>query len=120
MIAPDDRVTAYIAATPSDRQPAFVALRGLCRERLAGFEEDLRYGLPCYVRDGEAEIGFASRRRYISLYILRTDVLQAHRAALAGLSLGKGCVRYRHADQIDLELVGAMLDMTAASRGPIC
>jgi uncharacterized protein YdhG (YjbR/CyaY superfamily) len=120
VIAPDERVTAYIAAAPPDRHEALTALRRICRERLQGFAEELRYGLPCYVRDGEAEIGFANQRRYVSLYVVRTDVMQAYRAALLGLSLGKGCVRYRRADQIDLEVVGAMLDMTAASRGPVC
>ena len=118
MIALDDRVTAYIAAAPRQRRQMLETLRLLCRRGLPGFAEDVRYGMPSYVRD--REVGFANHKQYVSLYILRPDVMGAHRDAMAGLSLGKGCVRYRRADQIDAALVGAMLAMTAASRGPIC
>jgi len=76
--------------------------------------------MPSYVRDGEVEVGFANHKQYVPPYVLRTDVMPAHRDALAGLSLGEGCVRHRRADQIDAALVGALLAMTAASRGPIC
>jgi hypothetical protein len=33
---------------------------------------------------------------------------------------GKGCIRYRHADAIDLGLLRSLLRATAASRGPVC
>jgi hypothetical protein len=88
--------------------------------RTAGVAEDVRCRVPSYVRDGEVEVGFADHTQYVSLYILRTDVMRAHRDALAGLSLGKGCVRYRRADQIDAALVSGMLARTAAARWPIC
>ena len=120
MITGDDRVAAYIAATAATRRPALEAIRDLCRTHLTGFTETLRYGMPGYVRDDVVADGFADQKRYISLYILRTDVLAAHRAALAGLSLGKGCVRYGHPDQLDASVVRDMLVMTAGSRGPVC
>jgi len=80
----------------------------------------MRYGMPAYVRDGAAEVGFADQKRYVSLYILRTDVMHAHRDALAGLSVGKRCVRYRRPDEIDPAVVGGMLAMTSGSHGPVC
>ena len=120
MITADERVTAYIAAAPEQRRPMLETLRRLCRGELPGFAEEVRYGMPSYVRDGEVEVGFANHTRYVSLYFLRTDVMRAHRDALAGLSLGKGCVWYRRAEQIDATLVSGMLARTAASRGPIC
>jgi hypothetical protein len=112
VITGDDRVAAYIAATAATRRPALEAIRDLCRTHLTG--------MPGYVRDDVVEVGFADQKRYISLYILRTDVLAAHRAALAGLSLGKGCVRYGRPDQLDASVVRDMLVMTAGSRGPVC
>ncbi len=120
MIAADQRVTDYVAAAPQQRRQMLETLRRLCRSGLPGFAEDVRHGMPSYVRDGEVEVGFANHKQYVSLYILRIDVMGAHRDALAGLSLGKGCVRYRRAEQIDATRIGAMLAMTAASRGPIC
>ncbi len=78
------------------------------------------YGMPTYLRDGVAEVGWASQKQHLSLYVLRTDVLDSHRERLAGISLGKGCVRYRRADQIDFEVVRSMLEATAVTRGPVC
>jgi hypothetical protein len=49
------------------------------------------YGGPCYSRNGVVEAGFASQKRFIGLYILRLDVLNAHRAMLdvPGVSLAR-------------------------------
>ena len=80
----------------------------------------MRYGMPGYSRDGEVEVGWASQARYLSLYITRTDVLDAHRDRLTGLDVGKGCVRYRNPSDVDLGVVDAMLTATAATRGPVC
>lgn len=120
MITGDGRVAAYIAAAEASRRPALEAIRDLCRTHLTGITETLRYGMPGYVRDVVVEVGFASQKRYISLYILRTDVLDAHRAALTGLNLGTACVRYGRPDQLDASVVRDMLVMTAGSRGPVC
>jgi hypothetical protein len=46
--------------------------------------------------------------------------MAAHRDRLAGLSVGKGAIRYRNADQVDEAVVVSMLEMTAASEGPVC
>ena len=42
----------------------------------------MQYGGPCYSRNGEVEVGFASQKNFIGLYILRLDVLNAHRDLL--------------------------------------
>ena len=49
--------------------------------------------MPSYGRDGHTEVGFGKQTHYLSLYILKQQVFDAHRAALAGLNLGKGCIR---------------------------
>lgn len=40
-------VDAHLDEVPSDRRPALEHLRALCREHLAGFDEDMTYGMPC-------------------------------------------------------------------------
>ncbi|HEY3473141.1 MAG TPA: DUF1801 domain-containing protein, partial [Anaerolineales bacterium] len=72
-------VTRYIEEAPSEQREALTRLRDLCRELLTGFEEWMQYGGPCYSRKGEVEVGFASQKHFIGLYILRTDVMNAHR-----------------------------------------
>ena len=51
---------------------------------------------------------------------MRSDVLEAHRAQLAGLDVGQGCIRYRSPAAVDFTVVRSMLAAVAASRGPVC
>src|SRR5918992_4098698 len=87
-------VNTYVDRAPDTRRPTLVELRDLCRDVLTDFEEEMAYGMPSYKRDGTTEIAFANQKKYISLYVLRQDVLDAHREQLSGVSCGKGCVRY--------------------------
>ncbi|MFE0381484.1 iron chaperone [Streptomyces inhibens] len=114
-------VAGYLAEVPEDRRPALTRLRELCRTELAGFTEVMAYGMPAYERPGGVgEVAWASQKRYISFYLLRSDVLEAFEDRLAGLNRGKGCIRFRRADAIDFDLVRDLLRATAAGPGPIC
>jgi len=66
----------------------------------------MRYGMPSYLRHDVVEVSFASQKRYISLYILRQAALQANATRLGGLSVGKGCIRFRRPTQIYREALG--------------
>ena len=88
--------------------------------KLDGYVEVIDYRMPLYQRDGVTEVSFAKQARYLSLYLLKKPVLDAHRSALAGLDVGKGCIRYRRPDQIDWELVAVLLTETSASDADIC
>jgi hypothetical protein len=71
-------------------------------------------------RDRDAEISFASQANYISLYVLKTDVVKANRAALRGLSVGKGCIRFRSPEKVDFALVEKLLADSRRSSNRIC
>jgi len=115
-------VTAYLEEVPTERQAALKRLRALCRATLTGFEETMDYGGPCYKRDGVVEVGFASQKNFIGLYILRTDVMDAHRDRLKarGVTFGKGAIRYSKPERIDFDVVESMLHATLDSTGPVC
>ena len=51
---------------------------------------------------------------------MRQVALQAHSDRLAGLSVGKGCVRFGRGDAIDPDLVRALLQATVADTGEVC
>ena len=112
-------VEEYISAAAPGRREALTLLRRLCRDGLPGYAEDIRYGMPSYLRGGEVEIAFASQARYISLYVLRTAAMEANAEELAHRSVGKGCVRFKP-DDIDQALVRGLLDATVVDTGPIC
>lgn len=115
-------VTTYIEEAPAERREALNRLRGLCREILLHFEETMDYGGPSYKRNGEVEVGFASQKHFIGFYILRTDVMTAHRDQLQGrgISVGKGAIRYSKPEHIDYGVVESMLRGTMKSTGPVC
>lgn len=113
-------VDDYLAGLPENRRELLGDLRRECRELLSGFDESMAYGMPSYSRSGEIEVAFASQKQYVSLYILRSDVLEAHRDQLAGLDVGKGCIRYRGAGKVDHTVVRSMLTATTATTGKVC
>ena len=112
-------VDAYLAEAPEGRQEALQTLRSLCLDELAGYGESMEYGMPSYARDGAVEVAFASQKNYISLY-MREAVLKANAHLLGNLSVGKGCIRFRRPEQIDPDVVRALLAGSAADTGPVC
>ncbi|WP_328440902.1 DUF1801 domain-containing protein [Streptomyces sp. NBC_00457] len=113
-------VDGYLAEADEDRRQALTALRRLCRAELKGFDEVMAYGMPAYQRDGAAEIAFASQKQYISFYLMRTDVREAFEERLADQDMGKGCLRFRKPEAVDLDLVRDLLRATAARPGEVC
>jgi len=114
-------VDIYLNEVPEERRSALVDLRALCIETLPGYEERMEYGMPSYKRPGgEIEVAFASQANYISLYILRKDVLDRFRDQLGTANLGKGCIRFSNPAQVDFEVVRRMLEASVQAEGRIC
>jgi uncharacterized protein YdhG (YjbR/CyaY superfamily) len=115
-------VNAYLQEVPESRLAHLERLRDLCLECLPGFEESMRYGMPCYTRPGanEPEVAFANQKQYVSLYILRQDVLQTNAPLLVGTKLGKGCIRYGTPEKMNFDVIRKLLLESAVSQGEIC
>ncbi|MFJ8437066.1 DUF1801 domain-containing protein [Kitasatospora sp. NPDC094019] len=113
-------VESYLAEVPADRREVLAGLRGLCRRELAGFTEVMAYGMPVYERNGVAEIAFASQKQYISFYLMRADVREIFADRLAAQDMGKGCLRFREPQAVDLALLRDLLRATAARPGAAC
>ncbi len=116
----DPEVTAYLDRLPEPDRSTLEAWRSLCWALPEGFSEQFRYGMPCYVRADEAELGFARQKRHLSLYVTRTGVVADHRDRLTGYSVGKGCIRFPLAKPTDLGLVASLVTATGATTGPVC
>jgi uncharacterized protein YdhG (YjbR/CyaY superfamily) len=113
-------VDAYLAEVPVERRDVLAAIRRLCLEHLPGYEEGMAYGMPSYSKDGVVEFGFASQKNYISIYGLKSDAVEAHRAEFVGARVGKCCVRYTNPRKVNIEAVERLLKATAASNGKVC
>jgi len=115
-------VTDYLNEVPIERKASLSKLRDLCCSTLIGYEESMRYGAPCYSRNGEVEVGFSSQKHFIGVYFLKNDVMNTYRDLLVGkgVSLGKGCIRYSKPEKIDFKVVEMMLKDTLVDPGEIC
>jgi uncharacterized protein YdhG (YjbR/CyaY superfamily) len=113
-------VDEYMNEVPADRLPALSEIRALCRRELKGYSELMRYGMPCYEKNGIVEVSFASQKNNLALYILKKDVLDRFRAELKDASVGKGCIRYAKPDKINFVLVRKLLTGTFESTTDIC
>ncbi len=113
-------VTAYLQEVPADRQACLTRLRELCLALLTGYEESMTYGMPSYGKNGTVEVGFASQKNYIALYILKQDVVNANRDALTGLKVGKGCIQYSKPSKMDFAVIKKLLADTVASTDTAC
>lgn len=113
-------VAGYLKNVPEDRRGAITALRKHCLELLKGYRETMQYGMPSYRRNGVGEVAFANQRKYVSIYILKQDVLNKYRARLKGASVGKGCIRYSDPERIDFGLIRQMLLDTVKSESGVC
>jgi uncharacterized protein YdhG (YjbR/CyaY superfamily) len=101
-------VDQWMAEVEDARRPALERFRALCREVLVGREEKMAYGMPAYAR-GELMTAFNNQKGYIAFYAGQTAI-QNHRAALAGVDCGKGCIRYKKIDRIDFDVVRSILE----------
>jgi uncharacterized protein YdhG (YjbR/CyaY superfamily) len=113
-------VNQYLKEVPAERLEALRQLREMCLITLKGYEESMAYGMPSYTKDGIVEVAFASQKQYISLYILKEEVLNRHRSSLQGVNLGKGCIRYTKPEKINYEIVNKLLVETVISNAVIC
>ena len=105
-------VAAYLKEVDAARRPTLVKLRKLIREILPSSTEMMGWGLPTYQKNGKMVTAFASQKNYIAFYPGETAI-KAHKKALAGISCGKGCIRYSRPEKIDFAVVRSMLENIA-------
>ena len=113
-------VSIYLEQVPGDRRAVLEKLRNLCLQTLAGYEEVMEYGLPGYKKNGTVEVSFANQKNYIALYVLKQAIVDAYRTALAGASIGKGCIRFSSPEKIDFAVIERVLIAMRDSKEAAC
>jgi hypothetical protein len=81
-------------------------------ETAPGIEESLKSKMPYYEYHGML-CAFASQKNYMSFYILNGEVVEKHRDLLRGLSVGKGCIRFRRLSEIGEGTIRKLLHAAA-------
>jgi uncharacterized protein YdhG (YjbR/CyaY superfamily) len=104
-------VDTYLEGLATDRREALTTLRAVVRGMIPEAEETMRYRMPTYERDGSVVCSFASQKHYMSLY-MDPGLVDAYRDELAGLDVGKSCIRFKTLEQLPLDTVRAILAET--------
>ena len=84
-------VDAYIAALPPLRRERLTAARTLIHARCGDVAESLEWKMPVF-RRGDAYIGVASQKSYVSVYLGCSDTARRLMASDPRLKGGKACV----------------------------
>jgi uncharacterized protein YdhG (YjbR/CyaY superfamily) len=104
-------VDEYLAELGPERRAALTALRSAILATVPGAAETMKYRMPTYEYAGDVLCAFASQKQYMSLY-MDTDLVEKHRGELAGLSVGKSCIRFRKLEKLPLSVVKTILHET--------
>jgi uncharacterized protein YdhG (YjbR/CyaY superfamily) len=108
-----DDPRAYFDRLPPDRRAALEAVRALIFQVVPDVVESMHYRMPTYERPGGHVLcSMASQKHYMSLYMDPRLVAQ-HKDALAHLSVGKSCIRFKRLENLPLDAVRAMLEELA-------
>jgi hypothetical protein len=129
-------VTEFLARLPSQRRRELERVRSVVRKHLpAGYEETLTRGMIVYQvplrRYPDTYNGhplwyaaLASQKGYLSLHVmplygsatLAERLRDGFKAAGKKLNVGKACIRFRSADDLALDAIGALIASTSVDR----
>jgi hypothetical protein len=129
-------VEQYLASHPADRRAELERVRRVVRKRLpAGYVEGIGYGMIVYSVPlsvypdtyNKQPLGYAalaSQKNYLTLHLMPVygDKAQEQRLrdafAAKGkkLDMGKACIRFRRADDLDLDVIGDIIASVPMAR----
>jgi uncharacterized protein YdhG (YjbR/CyaY superfamily) len=101
-------VDTYIDLLDASRQSSLQQLRRIILETVPGAEETIQYNMPYYTYHGML-CAFASQKHYMSFYLLNGEIVEKNRHLLTGLSVGKGCIRFKDINKLPESTIRAML-----------
>ena len=129
-------VEQYLDSLPDDRRAELERVRGVVRKNLpAGFVEATGFGMICYTvplsvhpdtynKQPLMYAALASQKNYLSLYLMRVygdrkqeqQLRDAFAAKGKKLDMGKSCIRFRRAADLDLDVIGEIVASTPMER----
>ena len=105
-------VDTYIDLLDESRKSSLQQLRRIILETVPGAEETIQYNMPYYTYHGML-CAFASQKHYMSFYLLNGEIVEKNRHLLTGLSVGKGCIRFKNINKLPEPTIRAMLQEAA-------
>jgi uncharacterized protein YdhG (YjbR/CyaY superfamily) len=109
----------YVAAIPEGRRPHVEAVRKLVRRVVPRSSERIKGGMIYFAYQGRAFAAVASEKSSLALYLIelggRPDLVKRYEAGLAGLDMGKWCIRFQEVDELPIDVIADILRETPAA-----
>ena len=113
-------IDEYLKELPSERRTALSEMRALIHRVAPKTVEAMQYGLPAF---GDL-CAMASQKNHMALYVCEGDIVKTHLAQLGKVSCGKGCIRFKRIEDLNLNAVETVLKEILKLRkqgiGPSC
>lgn len=101
-------VDEYLENLPENIRSALTEIRKWIFEVCPDVTESMAYGMPAYTFNG-LYCAFAAQKRYMSLYLLNTPILQRYIDSFGKLNVGKGCIRFTKLDSLPKDIIFKIL-----------
>jgi Domain of unknown function (DU1801) len=121
-----DTPEAYVEGLPEPRRDDIGRLHARVRQVAPTMSASAKEGMLTYGtyryryasgREGEwFALGIASQKNYISLYAPTLD-LEPYIARLPKANLGRGCIRFKRLDDLDMAVIDEVIRASAANDG---
>lgn len=86
----------YIAVLEEDwRKEKVLQLRSIIKEQAPEIEETINYKMLCYRSKEGIVFHLNAQKNYVSLYVGDTKKIDPEGELLAGVDMGKGCIRLK-------------------------
>jgi uncharacterized protein YdhG (YjbR/CyaY superfamily) len=90
-----DSATQYLEAVDNDwRKTTLLELRSMILANPAKLQEGIQYKMLAYSIEGQTILHLNAQKNYVSLYVGDHRKIDPNLELLAGLNVGKGCVRF--------------------------
>lgn len=113
MATPVD-VEEYFMDVDPDRRDALQRVRALIKKTIPDIRETMCYRMPTYERE-EVDCALASQKNYMSLY-MDVDLVEEERGQLNHLDVGKSCNRFKHIEELPLDVIEGILTETVKNQ----
>lgn len=109
----------YDAATPDQyieqldddwRKETVQALRSLIKHKAPDLIERIHYKMLGYGTEQDTFLHLNAQKNYVSLYVGNASKIDSDGSLLEGLSIGKGCVRFRKSTPVHKTRIGEFLE----------
>jgi uncharacterized protein YdhG (YjbR/CyaY superfamily) len=107
-------VSAYLDLLPDDRRKALETLRGMIEKAAPKAKASMKIGLPTWEWNGPL-FAVASRPHVMELYVAEPDLVAKRKKTLGDVEVGTASVRFKRIEDLNLEIVAALL-LEAADR----